>query len=126
MFKKNVIMLDISFTLPRQFRVMLNVFSSLPFKFLLNPFTPGHVFGESGRNDSSRYGQRSDSRECNDGTKNPPEDRDGADVAISDGGQRGNSPPQARKSVTERPWLGVVFGRVHQERGNYHQNSDST
>ena len=40
MFKKNVIMLGISFTLPRQFRVMLNVFSSLPFEFLFNPFIP--------------------------------------------------------------------------------------
>ena len=86
--------------------------------------TVGEVFHEAGTENAGGNGYHADAENGDDGTEKAPERSDRVDVAITDGRERRNGPPETGERIAELLRLGAVFGVVDEEGGKQHQQKD--
>ena len=89
-----------------------------------DPLEPRILLDEARGNDTGGDRHHADAEKRDENAHRFPGGRDGVDVAVADGEQRGHRPPHAGESVFEHLRLRVVFERVHTKARTEHQHED--
>jgi len=95
-----------------RFRLLL--FLSLFFLFTFSP--GGDFFGEACGDDGCGERDKADAADSDCAAQELAEGRDGVDVAVADGGERDDGPPERGGDAGEFVRLGGMLGVVHQAR----------